>query len=253
MESITPKRCATMLNQARRAVAFTGAGISTAAGIPDFRGPNGLYATGQYDADKVFEISHFHRHPELFYHFSRDFLKAIQKISPTFTHQFLAKLEARDQLSGIITQNIDALHHLAGSKTVAELHGSYWSAACQQCNNYQVERLTVEWWKKQIAESKRTPVVLCPECQGVVKPHVVFFGEPVRDMDLARNLIAATDLLLVLGSSLTVYPAAFLPRMTDAPVIVVNQGPARLEPGANRFFADSDLDDFFIKVDEYIA
>lgn len=252
LQSISPGRCAEMLMESTSAIAFTDAGISTAAGIPDFRGPEGLYATGKYDADKVFEIEYFRRHPELFYHFSLDFLRSIREIKPTFTHFFLAKLESSGRLHGIITQNIDALHHVAGSQQIAELHGSYWSASCLNCDQFVKDHLSIDWWENKMIQSVFFPVVHCPHCQGVIKPHVVFFGEPVRDMELAQNMILQTDLLLVLGSSLTVYPAAFLPQMTEAPVIIVNKGPVRIQSSFNRYFVDSDLDEFFRNVDEYI-
>ena len=136
---LPPAACAELIRKARSVVALTGAGISTAAGIPDFRGPKGLYVTRRYDPEKVFEIDWFHRQPRYFYEFSRDFVATVKDIQPTFTHRFLAELEANGRLTGVVTQNIDILHQLAGSHTVLELHGSYRSATCTDCGKHYEE------------------------------------------------------------------------------------------------------------------
>ena len=156
-------------------------------------------------------------------------------------------------MTGIITQNIDALHQLAGSENIAEVHGSYWTASCLGCDRFTVEGASVDWWEKQIQSSPRSPVVVCPECGGVVKPGVVFYNEPVRDLDKSGQMVGYCDLLLVLGSSLTVYPAALLPQMTASPVIIVNQGDVALSANSDRYFVNEDLDLFFKKVAECIA
>ncbi|MBN2102465.1 Sir2 family NAD-dependent protein deacetylase [bacterium] len=252
LPSLTPEQCGSRILDAKCIVAFTGAGISTAAGIPDFRGPNGLYTTGKYNADKVFEIDYFHKHPEMFYEFSRDFIQILKKIQPTITHRFLARLESEDLLTGVITQNIDTLHHRAGSINIAEVHGSYWSASCLSCNQFIKNGATLDWWEEQMTQSPRSPVVLCPHCGGIIKPDVVFFGEPVRDLDKAETMIKSCDLLLVLGSSLTVYPAALLPQLTSASTIVVNQGDVMISFRQDMYFILSDLDAFFKKVIDFI-
>ncbi len=245
---ISPEGCAALIRGSSSVIALTGAGISTAAGIPDFRGPNGLYTTRRYDPDLVFNIDHFRRDPLLFYDFTRDFAALLKDMNPTFTHRFLSALEEKGILKGVITQNIDALHHFAGSRKVIELHGSYWSAACTRCDGYSIEGKSYEWWLEAIRQSPRCPVLVCPLCGGVVKPDVVFFGETVHDYEKAANLVAECDLLLVLGSSLEVYPAALLPQMTEAIVVVVNKGRAKLSPAPNRFFAEADLDEYFSQV-----
>src|SRR5512146_458345 len=133
MYDLEPDECAELLKSSRAAAVLTGAGISTAAGIPDFRGPKGLYVTRRYDPEKVFDIDWFDREPRYFYEFSRDFIGLMKETGPTFTHRFLAHLEQRGHLKGVITQNIDALHSEAGSQQVIELHGSYRSAHCRAC------------------------------------------------------------------------------------------------------------------------
>ena len=250
---LDPEECAEMIRRSASAVALTGAGISTAAGIPDFRGPNGLYVTRRYDPETVFNIAHFRNNPRPFYEFTRDFADMLKEIKPTFTHRFLSVLEEKGILQGVITQNIDALHHYAGSRNVIELHGSYWSASCTQCHTYSVKGKTYEWWTESIRTSPRSPVIVCPHCKGVVKPDVVFFGEAVRGYEKAADMVERCELLLVLGSSLEVFPAAMLPRMTNASVVVVNMGPVRLSPAPNRRFVEADLDTYFSAVARYMG
>lgn len=250
---ISPAGCAELIRNAASVAALTGAGISTAAGIPDFRGPEGLYVTRRYDPDLVFNIDHFRRDPLPFYDFTRDFAAMLRDIRPTFTHRFLSALEKKGILEGVITQNIDALHHIAGSRKVIELHGSYWSAACTRCDEYAIEGKSYDWWLEAIRQSPRSPVLVCPVCGGVVKPDVVFFGETVHDYEKAASLAAECDLMLVLGSSLEVYPAALLPRMTEAIVVVVNKGRTKLPPAPNRFFAEADLDGYFSHVATHLG
>jgi len=244
---LPPAACAELIRKARSVVALTGAGISTAAGVPDFRGPKGLYVTRRYDPEKVFEIDWFYRQPRYFYEFSRDFVATVKDIQPTFTHRFLAKLESSGLLTGVITQNIDILHQLAGSRIVLELHGSYRSATCNDCGKLYQE-LTYAWWAQAMRNGPAPPVAVCSACGGVIKPDIVFFGEPVNDYKQAEELVSECDLLLVLGSSLQVTPASFLPYRTSATTVVVNRGPVMLAPTARRFFVDDDLDAYFREV-----
>jgi NAD-dependent deacetylase len=245
--SLEPARCAELIRQARSAVALSGAGISTAAGIPDFRGPQGLYVTRRYDPEKVFEIGWFRRSPGYFYEFSRDFVDTVKDIQPTFTHRWLAELEQAGCLTGVITQNIDILHQLAGSRKVIELHGSYRSATCTGCGKRYAD-LTYAWWEQAMATSPTPPLALCPACNDVLKPDIVFFGEMVDYFPAAEQLVAGCDLLLVLGSSLQVTPASFLPYQTQATTVIVNRGTVLLPPSHHRHFVDGDLDAYFREV-----
>jgi len=237
---ITAKECAEMIRGASRVVALTGAGVSTAAGIPDFRGPQGLYVTRRYDPDTVFNIDSFQDNPKPFYDFTRDFVKVLDRVQPTFTHRFLASLEERGLLRGVITQNIDSLHEKAGSREVASLHGSYASSRCMVCRRRWSYAQMLEW-------IQREDVPRCP-CGGLVKPEVVFFGEIVRDLAVAGEWAESCDLMLALGSSLSVYPAAALPQMCRGCVVAVNQGAVGLAPGPGRYWAEQDLDAFFRQV-----
>jgi NAD-dependent deacetylase len=246
-QTLEPAGCAELIRQSGFTVALTGAGLSTAAGIPDFRGPRGIYVTRRYDPEKVFEIGWFRREPRYFYEFSRDFISVVKAIEPTFTHRFLAEMERQGRLTGIVTQNIDLLHQLAGSRKVIELHGSYCSAVCPSCGR-RFEQLTSAWWEEAIASSPTPPIVRCPACRGVLKPGIVFFGEMVDGFAEAERMVARCDLLLVLGSSLQVSPASFLPHQTRATTLVVNQGEVMLPPAPNRYFVDGALDEYFREV-----
>jgi NAD-dependent deacetylase len=251
-QTLTAEDCARMISNSGSLAVLSGAGISTAAGIPDFRGPQGLYVTRRYDPEKVFEIDWFNRHPEYFYEFSNDFVNAAAQIKPTFTHRFLASLEEQGILSGIVTQNIDLLHHLAGNQKIIELHGSYNSATCTACQT-RYQKLDYTWWQAAMQDSSTPPVCRCSNCQGVLKPDIVFFGEMVDQMVPAERLTTDCDLLLVLGSSLQVYPAAHLPYATAAPTIVINKGEVMLQPAPNRYFIDADLDSYLQQVEHFLS
>ena len=145
------EHCARLIHESKKIAVLTGAGISTSAGIPDFRGPQGLYVTKRYDPEKIFDIDYFYQDPEPFFEFARDFIKLEGSLKPTFAHSFLAKLENLGKLSGIITQNIDSLHHQAGSKNVLEMHGSFWTGYCMKCHNpYTFEEMKIKLVKSEI-------------------------------------------------------------------------------------------------------
>ena len=243
--TLDAKACAHLIQRSERVVALTGAGISTAAGIPDFRGPQGLYVTRQYDPETIFDISAFRLDPAPFYGFTRDFLDVLGTIEPTVTHHFLAELELNGRLSAVVTQNIDSLHQKAGSNHVISVHGDYWTSHCLDCGrDYSLEQME--------SMVREVDIPRC-DCDGVIKPDVVFYGEPVRDLEIAARGVAASDLLLVLGSSLAVYPAAFLPEQAGGEVVVVNRGEVGLAPGPGRYFVDAELDTFFAEVAECLG
>lgn len=249
---LRPERCAALIRHAAAAVALCGAGISTAAGLPDFRGPRGLFVTRRYDPQRTFESGWFRRDPRYFYEFSRDFVALAGQIRPTFSHRFLTALERAGHLAGVITQNIDMLQQLAGSRRVVELHGSYRRATCTGCGK-QFRELDHAWWKRAMAESPTPPVARCSACGGVLKPDIVFFGEAVKGYGEAEALVARCDLLLVLGSSLQVAPASLLPEGTEATTVVVNSGEVALAPAANRYFVVGELDAYFREVERELG
>ncbi|MEJ2582838.1 MAG: Sir2 family NAD-dependent protein deacetylase [Acidobacteriota bacterium] len=244
-QTLDAAACAELIRGSERIVAFTGAGISTAAGIPDFRGPQGLYITRRYDPDAVLEISAFRRDPAPFYEFTRDFFGVIEEAEPTFTHRFIAELESEGRLSTVVTQNIDSLHQMAGSQRVISVHGDYWTSHCLGC----AREFDLPFMEDAV---RRVEVPRCA-CGGVIKPDIVFFGEAVHNLEEAVAAIASSDLLLVLGSTLVVYPAAFLPEHAGGDVVVVNRGEVGLAPGTGRFFVDAGLDEYFSEVSRILG
>lgn len=245
LKEIVPQEFAKIIGNAKAIVALTGAGISTAAGIPDFRGRDGVFQSGKYDLEKSFEIACFDREPSYFFSFYRDFAAIAKDVHPTFTHIFLNVLERIGAVKQIITQNIDMLHQTAGSRNVLELHGSTGSAICQSCRT-SFTNLSFDWWLKAIYTSLESPVPLCKACgTGILKPDIVFYGEPMNHTEATKEAIEGCDLLLVLGSSLSVSPASYLPYCTKAPTVAVNRGPVHLDPGPDRYYLDCDLDALF--------
>ena len=185
-------------------VFFGGAGVSTESGIPDFRSVDGLYhQEWKYPPETIISHSFFVRNPEEFYRFYRKKLLC-PDAKPNAAHKKLAELEATGKLNAVVTQNIDGLHQLAGSRSVLELHGSVHRNICQVCGAV----YDAEWIMMT------TGVPHCDKCGGRVKPDVVLYEESLPEDTLTRsvNAIANADLLLVGGTSLTVYPAAGLLR-----------------------------------------
>lgn len=197
-----------IIRRAGHFVVLTGAGISTLSGIPDFRGVGGLYSRKDIDANKLFDINYFRKDPSYYYKNSRDFLYE-KAARPNIVHETLAKLEEKGYLKAVITQNIDLLHQKAGSKNVFELHGSPMRHYCMSCG----KKFDFDTVLAMIQEKE---VPYCPQCGGIIKPEIVFFGEslPEYALDNAEYHAKKADFLLVLGTSLTVYPAAAVPEIT---------------------------------------
>ena len=206
---------------ARHCVAFTGAGVSTLSGIRDFRGKNGLYTLPE--TDKMFDIEVFRETPSVYYRLAKEFIYGLQEKKPSIVHEVLAGLESRGMLKALITQNIDLLHQKAGSKHVIEVHGSPSQHSCTCCP-YNAS------FEDVVETARKGEVPLCPKCHHALKPDITFFGEalPVAAITEAQQECSRADLLLVLGSSLTVYPAAALPQLTlqaSGAVAIVHKQP----------------------------
>jgi len=237
---INAQKLAGLIQKSHHIVVLTGAGISTAAGIPDFRGPNGLYVTHRYDPEKTFDIDWFDTDPHYFFAFARDFLSMVDRVQPTQTHIFLAELEQQGLLQSVITQNIDGLHQKAGSRNVIEVHGSFQQGHCRECgHSYSYDELK----HKILAEE----IPHCDRCGGVVKPDIVFYGEAVRGMDEAESEARHADLFLAIGTSLSVYPAAMLPQFSSGPVVSINRG-ATGELVRGMEAIERDIDEVFAEV-----
>jgi NAD-dependent deacetylase len=205
-------------------VVLTGAGISTESGIPDFRSPTGIWARD--DPMEVASIVAFRRDPARVWEFYAHRLGVVGEVEPNPGHYAIAELERRGLVRAVVTQNVDGLHQRAGTQNVIEVHGSLGSAVCPACG----ARETIEAVLEQLADS---PVPACPDCGDVLKPGVVMFGEllPPAAVDRATELARAAGLMLVVGSSLEVWPVAGLPLQARA-FAIVNRGPTALDDRA---------------------
>jgi NAD-dependent deacetylase len=215
---------AALLRERQPCVVLTGAGVSTESGIPDFRSPTGIWA--DVDPYEVASIRAFRRDPARVWSFYRERIHLLRDAEPNAAHRALAELERRGLVRAVITQNIDTLHSRAGSREVVEVHGSIRSARCLGC-------LWTEPADNVLAQLETSDVPLCPQCGEVLKPGVVMFGEllPADAIDRATQLARGARLLVVVGSSLEVWPVAGLPLEAQA-FAIVNRGPTSLDDGA---------------------
>jgi NAD-dependent deacetylase len=216
-----------ILQKARHVVALTGAGISTRSGIPDFRSPeSGLW--DRYDPMEVATMTAFKQTPQRFYEWINPLLQTIMTAQPNSAHLALAQLEAHGPLKAVITQNIDALHARAGSKTIYEVHGHLREATCMHClQTYQTEVVMADY----LVDGQ---VPRCPACGGILKPNIILFGEilPVTIMNRAKRHARDCDVMIVAGSSLEVAPAGDLPMLAKyagAKLIIVNFSETHLD------------------------
>ncbi|HEY5977628.1 MAG TPA: NAD-dependent protein deacylase [Solirubrobacterales bacterium] len=230
VETITDAaRLAELIGESGSTVALTGAGVSVPSGIPDFRTPEtGLWAN--VDPMEVAHIDVFQRDPARFWSYYRPRFHSLGDKRPNRAHQVLAELEARGLLDGVITQNIDRLHRAAGSEHVVEVHGSIETSSCMSCTaSYGLEQVDGLFDENGVA--------VCSACEGPVKPDVVLFGEmlPESAMAEATRLAERADLMLCVGSSLVVFPAAGLPRLTlesGGKLAIVTKGPTPYDGAA---------------------
>lgn len=214
------------IDNSNNIVFFGGAGVSTESGIPDFRSVDGLY-NQKYDYPPETILSHtfFWRKTEEFYRFYRDKM-IIDGVKPNAAHLKLAEWETQGKLKAVITQNIDGLHQLAGSKEVIELHGSVHRNYCDKCHAF--------YGIKAIAESEGVP--RCPACGGVIKPDVVLYEEGLDDMTISKSIqyIANADVLIIGGTSLAVWPAAgLIDYYRGDKLVLINKSQTQRETRAN--------------------
>lgn len=224
------EEAAALLRSARHAVVFTGAGISTESGIPDFRSKNtGLWE--RFNPMEVASLGVFESQPERFYDWLRPLLRGIWEAEPNPAHRSLAQLEAAGIIKAVITQNIDDLHQRAGSTNIYEVHGSLRTMTCSFCN----ETFPANRFQNELIQANQMP--RCPNCQRVLKPDITLFGEMLPyDVWLeAEEHCRRADVILVAGSSLEVWPAASLPQLSlehGAKVIINNLTPTPLDSSA---------------------
>jgi NAD-dependent deacetylase len=218
---------AAVLRRARRILVFTGAGISTESGIPDFRGPDGLWT--KVDPDD-FNIDRYLASPELRkrgwrMHLEGELWGARSTVRPNAGHEAIKRLSDAGRLAGVVTQNVDGLHHISGlgDDEVAELHGNVRTTHCLDCGSTWDTETVLGW----VEAGEPDPT--CPECGGIVKTATVMFGEllPEQEMDKAFLFLSSADAVLVVGSTVAVWPAADVVMRAAGralPIVIVNKG-----------------------------
>ena len=219
------KRLSALVEKARRIVFFGGAGVSCESGIPDFRSQDGLYNQQYaYPPEEILSHHFFMQNPEEFYRFYRDKM-LYPKAKPNAAHLKLAQWEEQGKLRAVITQNIDGLHQMAGSRRVYELHGSVHRTRCMKCGKF--------YGLETILSTQGVP--RC-ECGGMIKPEVVLYEEALDQsvIEQAVNALMEADLLMVGGTSLNVYPAAGLLRyFSGEHLVVLNKPPTSADRRAS--------------------
>lgn len=221
-----------MVEDSNHIVFFGGAGVSTESNIPDFRSDDGIYQKKEFPYPPEVMLSHefYLKHTKLFFEFYRTMLYPNAK--PNAAHLKLAELEYQKKLDAVVTQNIDGLHQMAGSKNVYELHGSVKRNYCEKCRSFYDESI--------ILESEGIPQ--CPRCGGTVKPDVVLYGEGLDQNVIsgAVNAIGNADMLIVGGTSLVVYPAAGLVNYYHGDrLVLINRDATSYDSKANLIFHEN--------------
>ncbi|MDQ3952453.1 MAG: NAD-dependent deacetylase [Actinomycetota bacterium] len=228
------ERVASLVRGAARVVALTGAGISTESGVPDFRGPQGVW-TKDPKAERLSTLRAYMEDPELRVRAWRSRLEhPAWTAVPNAGHRALAELERKGKLHALVTQNIDGLHQKGGTSPgcLIEIHGTLREVVCMSCD----ERAPMEAALARVRAGEADPP--CRTCGGILKSATISFGQPLNEGDMERALAAAgsCDLFLAIGSSLTVYPVAYLPAAAaraGAQVVVMNAEPTRYDAAAD--------------------
>ena len=227
------------IRESNRIVAFTGAGVSTESGIPDFRSVDGLYNQKfEYPPETIISHSFYERRPEYFFRFYREKMLPLG-FEPNITHKTFARWEVEGKMLGVVTQNIDGLHQKAGSKRVYELHGSVLRNYCTRCGRFH----TAEFVRDSVG------IPRC-DCGGIVKPDVVLYEEGLDAEVIEKSVgaIATCDLLIVAGTSLTVYPAAgFVNYYRGNRLVLINRDETPYDHYADLVIHES-LGDVFAKL-----
>lgn len=241
MDSI--ERAAELLKDARKGIAFTGAGISVESGIPDFRSEGGLWS--KYDPMEYATISAFMANPEKVWEMLREMEQLVANAKPNPAHIAIARLEEMGIIKAVVTQNIDNLHQMAGSRDVIEYHGNSSTLSCIRCGAQ---------YKREEKQQEHIP--RC-RCSMVLKPDVVFFGEPipVEAMQRSFKMAASCDLLLIVGTSAVVSPANTIPnvaKQAGAKIIEVNLEPTHLTHSITDVFVQGKAGETLPKIVELL-
>lgn len=232
------QQAAALVAASNRIVVFTGAGVSTASGIPDFRSPtSGLWEDN--DPMTVASLNGFRQNPTAFFNWIRPLVSTLMAAEPSASHYAITTLQRIGKLLGVITQNIDGLHQAAGTENVYELHGQLHTATCTHCfRAYDAAPLL-----HAFEQTGQLPLCDCQPRGSVIKPNVILFGEqlPYQTVHDARQMLETTDLLIVAGSSLRVEPANQVPFTAvhhGARMIVINYEATTADPYADLVFRD---------------
>lgn len=223
------EKAARLIQNSKRCIAFTGAGISVESGIPPFRGENGLW--NRYDP-QTFDIGYFHQNPRRCWEVIREiFYDLFGRVRPNPAHYALFELESRGALQGVITQNVDNLHFDAGSRVVHEFHGSLKRLVCLSCRTrYDISQIDLTLLPPE-----------CTRCGGLLKPDVIFFGEPIPEpaRTLSFNETTRADCFLLIGTTGTVVPANLIPcaaKSGGATIIEINPLPSEYTKSVTDLF-----------------
>jgi NAD-dependent deacetylase len=233
------KELQTLINNSNYIVFFGGAGVSTASGIKDFRSKDGLYNMKyDYPPEKILSHTFFINKPDEFYKFYKDKLNCLEAI-PNVCHNYLTSLENKGKLKAIITQNIDGLHQKSGSKNVLELHGSIYRNYCLKCHKF--------YEAEDVFNSKGIPKC---NCNGIIKPDVILYEEALDENILNHAIyeLSKADLLIIAGTSLTVYPASGLIRFYNGKnIVLINKDTTSYDQNVSLLIQE-DIKDVFEKL-----
>lgn len=247
VDEILYKEIAEDIKIAKNIMVLTGAGMSTESGIPDFRSQNGLYKN-VYRAEEILSHEFFFKKPMEFYDFLKTSLST-NGAEPNIGHEMLAKWEEQGYVKSVVTQNIDGLHQKAGSKNVIEMHGNIITATCQNCGK--------KYFVNDIM-NKKGEFYYC-DCKdkksnNIIKPDVVLYGENVPNIELAFNMISSVDLLIVLGTSLVVYPVAAIPSYlkSNSKMLIINYSKTPYDENKNCITIHDGIGDTLSIIDKYL-
>lgn len=233
------------IKESNNIVFFGGAGVSTESGIPDFRSKDGLYNQHdvqfeKYDPEYLLSKECLYNEPKVFYEFYKQKMD-MRNIEPNIAHKVLAKLESIGKLDCIVTQNIDGLHQKAGSKNVYEIHGTVYGNYCK-CKTYDSNFL--------FATGEKIPK--CKECRSLIRPNIVLYGEKLHAFEEAINAIGFADMIIIAGTSLSVYPAAnFINFFNGKHIAVINKEELKINLNYSKdlFICDS-IGNVFAEIDK---
>lgn len=239
------EQCAYFIKNAKNICFLTGAGISTNAGIPDFRSKTGLYSKSP---ENILSFSNFINNPKEVYSFLYNYYLMVNKSNPTKSHRYISDLEKLNKNITIITQNIDKLHHKSKSKDIIEFHGGLDKANCILCNKeYPIEIVLNENIENENFNFK------C-KCEGYIKPNITLFGEDILELSFAKKEISKSDLVVIIGTSLEVNPFAELPMNAplETPFIILNKNKTFLDDNRMAISIYDDCDTSLEKIMSFI-